>query len=170
MEPLEESADVFGEISDALSDEVLREALSIRERFVGKYRPLLGRAEKESSLIRQLLSLREDRLDPERSALAPTIALASAGSSPYPSRHPVVDNVAMILEEEGHPLHISEIMRFLQDRQIELPGRGEQANVIAHIRRDPRFVRPSRGVYGLAAWGLRGDGARRRTKKKVRQV
>lgn len=170
MEHLEESRVVLGEISDALSDEVLREALSVREQFVAKYRQLLGRAEKESYLIRQLIALRQDRSDLDGAMPAPTIALTSAGSSLYPSRHPVVDNVARILEEEGHPLHISEIMRFLQDQKVALPGRGEQANVIAHMRRDPRFVRPSRGVYGLSAWGLRGDGARRRTKKKVRQA
>lgn len=161
-------------MSASLSTEALQDALAARERFVAECRPQLARAEQEIRLIRQLLSLRGGRAADEDDRLTLTIATGPEGSRLPRSRHPVVDEVAHLLETEGHPLHISEIMRLLAEQKASLPGKGDQANVIAHIRRDPRFVRPSRGVYALAAWGLRGslaagdDGPRRRVKKRVK--
>lgn len=163
------------ELSASLSTEALEGALAARERFVAECRPHLARAEQEIRLIRQLLSLR-DGAAAEENGLTLTIATTAQGSPLPRSRHPVVDHVAQLLEAEGHPLHISEIMRLLDEQEAALPGKGDQANVIAHIRRDPRFVRPSRGVYALAEWGLRGslepadDGRRRRIKKRVKGV
>jgi len=68
----------------------------------------------------------------------------------------------------GRPIHLSELMRLLDVRNIAIPGAGTQANLIAHLRRDPRLVRPSRGMYGLAAWGLENMAPTQRTVRKKR--
>jgi hypothetical protein len=161
------------DLSETLAPEALQAALQARERFIATYRTRLARAEQEARLIKQLLTLGNEPPEEEDAVLTLTIAESAEGTPLPRSRHPVVDEVARLIEAEGHPLHISEIMRLLEQRNAALPGRGDQANVIAHIRRDPRFVRPSRGVYGLASWGLRStagnDGPRRRIKKRVRE-
>lgn len=59
-----------------------------------------------------------------------------------------------ILNERGGPTYIGDLMAALQERSVEIPGSGQQANVIAHISRDERIVRPKRGFYGLSEWGL----------------
>jgi hypothetical protein len=59
------------------------------------------------------------------------------------------------LERAERPLHISELMRLLEEREVELPGAGQQANVIAHLTRSPDIVRPSRGMYALSSWGIK---------------
>jgi hypothetical protein len=69
-------------------------------------------------------------------------------------RHPAVQAVVRELAGAGRPLHISDLMRLLGEAQVEIPGAGTQANLITHLRRDPRLVRPSRGMYALSAWGL----------------
>lgn len=160
------------QLDETLEHEVLVTALEAREELIQRYRRLLVRAEHEARLIKQLLSVREKTaVENELSTLTFTIGAMADGASLPRSRHPVVDDVARILEEEGHPLHISEILRLLNQQGADLPGKGDQANVIAHLRRDPRFIRPSRGVYALTSWGLRAaagdDRPPRRTKKQV---
>lgn len=68
--------------------------------------------------------------------------------------HPAVNAVVEQLVAVGRPLHISELMRLLNGKKVPIPGAGTQANLITHLRRDARLVRPSRGMYGLAQWGL----------------
>jgi hypothetical protein len=175
MNDIEEAFPEEGsELSATLGPDVLEAALKARERFISISRARLARAEQEARLIKQLLMLSREPGADEEEVLPLTIAKTPQGSAPPRSRHPVVDDVAQLLETEGHPLHISEIMRLLEEQNTVLPGKGDQANVIAHIRRDPRFVRPSRGVYGLGSWGLRttsgDDGPRRRIKKSVRKT
>jgi hypothetical protein len=82
--------------------------------------------------------------------------------------HPVVEAVVSILEESGRPLHISELMVALRQRDVAIPGSGQQANVIAHITRDKRVVRPMRGMYALAAWPSDVAPAGRRRRQRVR--
>jgi hypothetical protein len=62
------------------------------------------------------------------------------------------------------------LVRLLCQRGIPIPGAGTQANLITHLRRDPRLVRPSRGMYGLSVWGLENmpTGLRQRRKKRLR--
>ncbi|HEV2757138.1 MAG TPA: hypothetical protein VG318_15330 [Actinomycetota bacterium] len=169
-----EDTDQDEEFTATLAPEVLEAALKSKERLISSYRARLARAQQEARLIEQLLMLSNEPGADDAEVAPLTIAKAPQGRRLSPSRHPVVDEVAALLEAEGHPLHISEIMRLLEERKTVLPGKGNQANVIAHIRRDPRFVRPSRGVYGLVPWGLRAssgdDGPRRRIKKTVREA
>jgi hypothetical protein len=65
------------------------------------------------------------------------------------------DEVEKILKEHGKPMHISDIRSALIDADCEIPGRGDDANIIVRIRRYPdRFTRTARGTYALADWGL----------------
>jgi hypothetical protein len=86
-------------------------------------------------------------------------------------KHPAVEAVARELASAGRPVHISDLMRLLREAQVQIPGAGTQANLITHLRRDPRLVRPSRGMYGLAAWGLENMpmvAGRKRRRRRVR--
>jgi hypothetical protein len=82
--------------------------------------------------------------------------------------------IAAVIEElaaAGRPVHVSELMRLLGTRNVSIPGAGKQANLIAHMSRDKRIVRPSRGMYALAMWGLENMPAKstmRRRRKRVR--
>jgi len=94
--------------------------------------------------------------------------LQNAGKSATP---PFLQVVVRELATAGRPVHISDLMRRLRELHIEIPGAGSQANLITHLRRDPRIVRPSRGMYGLSAWGLENMPTtirRRRRRRKVR--
>jgi hypothetical protein len=106
-------------------------------------------AKNEADLLRQLLRVRGGG-DSAGDAGAEG-AEEESRSAPM---HPVVREVVRELREAGRPLHISELMDRLQGRGVRIPGRGEPANVIAHLSRDPHIVRPSRGIYGLAEWNL----------------
>jgi hypothetical protein len=116
----------------------------------------IATAREEERLLERLLALRRDGvisgskadgdLDGDRSVRA-----QGAVGDP---KHPAVEAVVQEFEAAGRPLHISELMRLLREKKVAIPGSGTQANLIAHLRRDERLVRPSRGMYGLAAWGL----------------
>jgi hypothetical protein len=68
--------------------------------------------------------------------------------------HPAVQEAIRELDAAGRPLHISELMRLLEERDVPIPGAGAQANLIAHLSRSDQIVRPSRGMYALSSWGL----------------
>ncbi len=83
------------------------------------------------------------------------------------------ETAVRILEDHGRPVHISELMRLMRKHEVVIPGAGTQANLISHVRRDSRIVRPSRGMYGLATWGLADTAGRKksgRRKKRKRRT
>jgi hypothetical protein len=134
------------------------------ERFIAATR-------EEEQLLSRLLALRRTGLansdgKSSKHAHQSTPPSAPAGEA----RHPVVHAVIDELTTAGRPLHISELMRLLRDRHIAIPGSGSQANLITHLRRDDRLIRPSRGMYGLAAWGLQAMAASRRVRRKKRRM
>jgi hypothetical protein len=66
-------------------------------------------------------------------------------------------------------MHISELMQNLAKQEVQIPGAGTQANLIAHLTRHPDVMRPSRGMYALAAWeGTDSTPLRRAVRKRVR--
>jgi len=158
---------------DTLSGEVLDRALAAKRRKIIQLKAELDREEHEAGLLEELLRLRSRSSNEAQESAAELFTFSIAGGANVsPSRHAVVDEVAEILADEGHPLHINDIMKVLTDLAVPLPGRGDQANVIAHMRRDPRFVRPSRGVYALKEWGLKDhdqDGSTIRRRRVVQQ-
>jgi hypothetical protein len=129
----------------------------------------IAAAREEERLLERLLALR-------RGGTAGTDHGAVAGHHVSPSRamgetkHPALQAVIEELETAGRPLHISELMRLLKERKVSIPGSGTQANLITHLRRDDRLIRPSRGMYGLAAWGLEAMPAVRRTRRRRKRL
>jgi hypothetical protein len=67
----------------------------------------------------------------------------------------MLETVESILEEAEAPMHIGEIREALIRRNIPIPGRGDDANIIIRLRSERgRFTRTARGTYALSKWGL----------------
>ena len=129
----------------------IREQLRIAATELARQQAKIASLKEEEKLWERLLALRQGLAEPEiRSDEAPHAAGEGVGKAAMKA---VYDE----LDKTQRPLHISEIMRLLASRGVELPGAGEQANLISHLRRDDRFVRTSRGMYALAAWGLTNE-------------
>jgi len=129
----------------------------------------IATAREEMRLLEQLLTLRREGVgsgSSEGHAVQPVGPRTSAGREK--NKHQAITAVIRELEAVGRPVHISELMRLLREKEVEIPGAGTQANLISHLRRDDRLVRPSRGMYGLAAWGLQSmvSGRRKRRRRK----
>lgn len=156
-------------------DVILRalEAARTRAASAEKQRSDLDReiaaAREEQRLLEDLLALRQngsrpgavpDAADSDR-VMAPS---RSAGES-------LLQAVVHELQAAGRPVHISELMRLLKARNAYIPGSGAQANLITYLRRDDRVVRPSRGMYALAASGLKNmDVPRRKHRRRTHFV
>ena len=163
-----------------MSDEMIASAIrSVRERREAAEQ---GRAELERSiaaareeerLLERLLRVRkgDQTGNDEVSAGSESSgrAMSNRDDAPGSGKHPVVDAVFNLLTGARSPLHISDLMRRLQAERVAIPGSGTQANLIAHLRRDKRLVRPSRGMYGLANWGLEEMPATKRRRRKKRR-
>lgn len=130
----------------------------------------IASAQEEEQLLEKLLALRRG----EGETLAVVQQAEGFSQTPEnPARglnHPVVLAVLEELEQAGRPLHISELMRLLHNRKVPIPGLGAQANVISYLRRDKRLVRPSRGMYGLAVWGLEDMSIQARSRRRRRRM
>jgi hypothetical protein len=82
----------------------------------------------------------------------------------------LLDTVIEILSDAGKPMQIQALMGAVKERDVRIPGKGAQANLIAVISRDARIVRPERGYYGLADWGLVDSRSGSRPKRRRRQA
>jgi hypothetical protein len=146
-----------------LSDEALEDALRASveraaelEADIAVKTREMQEARSEAHLLEELLSVRGAPGRKRQSDEPPSIGSSSAGTSRRigSGSHPVVQQAVRELSEVGHPLHISELMARLKARDVPIPGAGKQANLIAHLTRSEEVVRPSRGMYALAAWDL----------------
>jgi hypothetical protein len=54
--------------------------------------------------------------------------------------------------EPGEPMHYRELVTALEGRRVYISGRDPGLNLVAHIHKDSRFVRPQRGMYALKEW------------------
>lgn len=164
-----------------LSEDAILKALDLArtrtaqaERDRAELDRAIATAREEERLLQRLLDLRRggggedesNRKEPRGNEDVPTAVSGSGVLSRHPSVQAVVDELATA----GRPLHISELMRLLHDRDVPIPGAGTQANLITHLRRDRRLVRTSRGMYGLSAWGLESIEPTRRVRKRRRRV
>jgi hypothetical protein len=127
----------------------------------------IATAREEQRLLERLLSLRQGL---PVGSQRPPIAEGDGSSGTAEVGRPAVQAVIEELTAAGRPVHISELMRLLRGREVPIPGSGTQANLITHLRRDARFVRPSRGMYGLAAWGLESMTAPRRRRRRRKHL
>jgi hypothetical protein len=117
---------------------------------------LLLSTQEEANILAKLIALRNGGTPPEAGTPAGHASPTNVTSAPTVSKsgHTALEAVIGILEQAERPVHISELMRLLNEKSVTIPGSGTQANLISHLRRDKRIVRPSRGMYGLAFWGL----------------
>ena len=72
---------------------------------------------------------------------------------------------------QKQPKHYSDIANAILSAGKPLPGKDKAANLLTHITRDKRFVRVSRGTYGLEEWGLKPPitQEKRKTKSSIRK-
>ena len=163
--------DVMSEGAIELAIEAARGRILRAERERADLERVITSAREEEQLLSRLLALRRGgsvSADGASAGEGPRLQVATAG--PGETRHPAVQAVIQELSTAGRPLHISELMRLLRERGVAVPGSGTQANLITHLRRDARLIRPSRGMYGLAAWGLEAMPAPRRTRRRKKRV
>lgn len=166
-----------GDDAGNMSDDVIASALAGTRDRIARHERQRAELDSAIALARQEERLLQGLLDLRRGKIAEVKAISTnKEGKPEPSqpaagsRHQAVTVVVEELAAAGRPLHISELMRLLGRRQVPIPGAGAQANLITHLRRDARLVRPSRGMYALAAWGLENmpTGLRRRRRKRLR--
>ena len=131
----------------------------------------LSVSREEERLLKRLLSLRTGETPQEASPIVNEPSIPHLGDAAFRGV-PAVAAVLAELSAAGRPLHVSELMRLLSEKNVTIPGAGTQANLIAHMRRTPQIVRPSRGMYALASSGLEDTTARprKRRRKRVRVV
>lgn len=123
------------------------------------------RARKEQHLLEGLLALRRGQdVDP---ASGPVVN-RTMGQPATAVSNGVAEAAVGVLEKVARPMHIGELMSALLKDGVEIPGAGAQANLIAHLRRDNRIARPSRGMYGLKALGIEEYHPKKRTTPRKR--
>ena len=110
--------------------------------------------QQEERLLSQLVAVRKTPAPDAEQGLPMVFTSLAEEHAEAPSKKEAVEEVVRILEDERRTVHISELMRVLGERNIKIPGAGKQVNLISHLRRDSRVVRPSRGMYALASLGL----------------
>lgn len=152
-------------ISKSTLEQSIREATdSVRDReraFVVAQNGL-GDAQRELRLLLELAELRGLDIESRRGLMHGSPAEAAANGSlreasglPASStKSALLSAVVEILAEQGAPMQIRELMAAVQRRGVAIPGSGQQANLIAHISRNDRIVRPRRGYYALRDWGI----------------
>lgn len=151
LEPLGETKSILDEteVSEALT--AVRDRLQVIEARIEQLEQAAVKARKEEHLLEGLLALRRD----EQPAAEIVASKAPASKRNGQVNADVVEATIALLHDEHRPMHISELMAALQEKQVRIPGSGQQANLISYLRRDGRIVRPSRGIYGLGEWGLK---------------
>lgn len=163
---MEENEDGMSEAAIVAGLEGTKARVLRAERERDELQRVIASSKEEQRLLESLLALRRGSLggkvlqnDKESTSL-------KIGKTLVHEKHPAVEAVVEELTTAGRPLHISELMRLLQSKAVPIPGAGTQANLITHIRRDARVVRPSRGMYGLASMGLEGMSVPRRSRRR----
>lgn len=156
-EELLEPIDRLIETEPIPKSELIKQLDAVRERnelFEARLNQLqlaLTAGRREEALLEDLLALRNGELKKGNVSVAERPeSVSEQGRTP----HPVVEATVDILKHAGRPIHISELMTTLTKEEVQIPGSGDQANLISHLRRDPRIARPARGLYGLREWGL----------------
>jgi hypothetical protein len=115
-----------------------------------------GLEEKRQLLARRLGLVRE-LLDGEQ------ITTRSEGQKVSPGFRQQVEEI--VREAEG-PLHLDDIRARLIRRGVEVPGRGTDANIIAHLGRISGIVRVGRGTYSFNGTGVVAAPTRRRKRRR----
>lgn len=122
--------------------EQLQQRLSDLEE---QLRPL----QSEAAKIRAQLDLATKLFEVANRDVLPSNAELVGAEPQTGPKQPIGNVVAEILEASASPLHISEIRNRYVATGREIPGKGAEANLLAYMVRDPRFVRVAKGTYAL---------------------
>lgn len=158
------------------SIEEAAQAVRTRETELNRARGALAEAERELRLLAELAELRGVKIPAaakgahEKPSPAPNLASGTRKAPSSRGRAALLDTVIEILSDAGEPMQIQALMAAVKERDVRIPGKGSQANLIAVISRDARIVRPQRGYYGLTDWGLVDSRSASRPKRRRRQV
>jgi hypothetical protein len=130
------------------------------DREQSKAQDLLASAAKKKralEAIEELIQLEGGEVPQESQPVVPFPGSARMGT-------PISDAAYAVLEERGEPMHYHPLTRVVQLRGIEIGGQNPANTLLAHLSRDDRFYRPSRGTYALREWDpkARSVGVRRR--------
>lgn len=154
-----------------------RAQIEVLEARMEQLEQAMVRARKEQHLLEGLLALRRGQdVDPaDGGAAHQGMPSVSSNHTKGGSSNGVADAAVLVLERAARPMHIGELMSALVKDGVEIPGAGSQANLIAHLRRDQRIARPSRGMYGLRALGVdeyepKKRGKRRKPARRTRTI
>lgn len=150
LEPMQElSIDLLRQTAEALRQELGKRRAEIAALSEG-----IQRNEQELRLITELLRIRGSlEGQPETGRRVQTSGSAS-GAIPQRDGARLTEVVIEILRASGKPVHIQELVAKVRERKMRIPGKGEPANLITHIRTHSDIVRPVRGMYGLREWGI----------------
>jgi hypothetical protein len=155
----------LGEIS---VEQLLASISALRDRGETRRRELSSLADEVQRIDREL------QLLIEVARLRGVVDDASEGtaSPEAPDTTPkagLIEVVLSILRQNGKPMHIQDLFSAVYERGVVIPGKGEPANLISHIRLAPAIVRPVRGMYGLREWGLADKPATSKRRKHMRK-
>lgn len=67
----------------------------------------------------------------------------------------MLDAIEEMLRRRGEPMDVQTILRKLKDDGVPVPGKGETANIVVHLRNERnshRFSPREYGHYGLTEW------------------
>ena len=129
----------------------------------------LRRAEREVQLITELIRVRSEDGDAASGGPSAPIVTEPPDSAADIQEPRLAEAVVEVLRRHGKAMHIQELTAAVRRAGIPIPGRGESANLIAHIRPHPEVVRPVRGVYGLREWGIEEAVPRPRPRRRRRR-
>ena len=80
----------------------------------------------------------------------------------------IADSAYYFLKQKNEktPIHYQDIYTGILSLGKFVPGKNPAANLLTHISRDKRFVRPTSGTYGLSEWGIQVPPKKRRKNSK----
>lgn len=120
----------------------------------------LGELELERSDLAERIVMLKNRLaqlDKEYSAIRRILSSPTSDGRWASQGTPLLDIVYHILEEAGRPLHYKEILNSLQSESFHISGTASIQNLIVRLKRDKRFIKTDRGIWGLSEWVKVGD-------------
>ena len=117
-----------------------------------------------------LLEHSQQAQDPSKSPVSPTTAMSDRPDMmESPDRYTlgrkprISDTLAQAVyetlketepapDQPGEPMHYRDLVTALEAKRVYISGRDRGLNLVAHIHKDPNFVRPKRGMYALKEW------------------
>jgi len=139
--------------------EFVESLLAQRDRYSKERSDLLGeiqrlqgelaRSEAGAKAVDELLRIEAPELAKrEDTGMRNTVVELAA---PYfdPDR-PFLKAAHDILREVGSPIYYRELADRIRASGVVIPGKDPASNLYAHLRRHPRFARPTPGHFGLA--------------------